>query len=152
MNKEEILEKLGFQKPEFDEAMNFDEYFQINPSYYLETDFDVVGDHAHDAVQILYVENEKVKGFYYDSSLIKFLTNWGYEKEIKKAYKQIKKYLKVDLLIETVKGNEWFVIECDLKDYKAAELCVIEMKRAIIVFDFLMQRLESSFYKKMNKE
>ena len=80
--KELILKNLGFKVPSNSELFNYEDYFNISPSYYRYSNFAVKGDHAFDVVDILYVEKAKIKGFYYSSSLMEMLLGWGYEKEI----------------------------------------------------------------------
>lgn len=154
----EILKKLKFRKPTLNQFYNLDEYLQIRPEYYYSTLFSVKGDHSYDAVEIYYVENEKVKGLYYSSSLIDELYSLGFEKEIKNSFNEIKNYFNMnnsihgEFLLEEKNNIIWFIIKCDLDNAWKVEKNLASLMKASILLDFFAQKLEEEYNKKLNAE
>ena len=149
----EILNNLGFVEPDSYEKYNFDDYFNINPEYYYRTNFSVEGDHSYDVVDILYVENLEVKGFYYSSSLIDELYASGYEKEVNEVFNRVKAYLKDndfihgDFVFVKKSRFNWFVIKCELDEEWKVKRNLAEFTKATVIIDYFAKEISKEYNK-----
>jgi len=150
-NQELILIELGFNKPTDYELYNYTDYFQFEPEYYKHSYFGVRGDHAHDVVDICYVEKDEIKGFYYSSSLVDQLAMWGYEKEILEIFERIKEIAQEDNVpITYIKRNNTylFISECALSKDWEAKSCIGILEKAAVIFDLLLRKIEDDHYER----
>lgn len=146
--KEKILIELGFQEITRKEFIENEEYFCMKPNYHYNARFYVNANHSYETVDILYIDNRDLKGFYYNSTLVDVMLEWN-EIEVTKAYDILKEYLEVNLIFDDTVNGSYFIVECDLTDYIYAKKCVNEMIKMASVLDYFMKNARDEHFKKL---
>lgn len=174
MSKQKLLKKYNFEKLTDNEIYDIAEWLKIKPSYRLKPGFGVSGDHSCDVVEIYYVENRDIVGFYYNSSLFDSIWSWGCQKDLTKIFKRLQKFLRQQINIYSVDFDikleldqtdyyKWFIIECKLENEGKDERrslrnethfnkCLEQIKKFVILLDYFMQKYENAYYKKQLKQ
>ena len=138
-DKVKILKELGFGGESFIEELN-------GKVHQLYSGFTVDGCHSIETAIINYLIETRDKGFYVTNPLMNYLINeCGLLKEVLTYIRQIKKYLKFETKLITIGDCCWLFIKDDLNDTKIARECIVEIKKAIVLLDFDMQRLNLKY-------
>ena len=143
-NKLKILRSLGFGDKCYVDSLN-------GNMYSLYSGFTHSNSHSSEPAIIYYFDEVRDRGFYYNNPLFEYLFNvCKLNKEVMTIFRQVKKYLHVPLKLTCINNLRCLFIADNFSEILYTNDCLSEMKKAIVLIDYFLQKLYKKYKKKKN--